>query len=548
MGAEPAGPGEALVVRLVHPERQAVRVLSLFEGSRAAHPAAALTAWKRASHDPGQLGKSLEAVIALFNPEMAAEWQVLHDAELHVDLDATDGRARWYLVVPRDDGAVAAAITAARLTGGGAEPPLVHEGNPLAVERLGQPGAPVSSQIGDTLVVASSRDELIRGLGRIHAGCRPGEERIVVQPTDGQAQRGLSGPEPDAQLDSGLIFDVDPAGLTVGKSGSLELRRGVELIRGLGCRRLRGTVAFTEDRLGLKLTTSLDRAARPARADRTAATIDPAWLEGIPSAGVMGVISLALDSSAAFWDSAFSLADRVERVDPARAMVAPLRARIHLLAASVGVRPEVDLWPNLRGMTASLMGDPSQPGRPTGLLLVLHADAVSSAERLANEFFPRLGALMSGANRGEGQAPNAPAGQVAAGESRRIGKLGGRALTVWRRDRNVLIAWSDDDWVDSLQVRGKPERSVAAICKGWARQDRGTPQRLGVVWPARCLPSFHGLDAATSAIRVRADDAPVVWWGWTDAAEGYDSFECPDLRERIRRFLDQIPQNPPRIQ
>jgi hypothetical protein len=545
-GAEPAGSGDALVVRLVHPERQAGRVLSLFEGSRAGHPAAALAAWKRATHDPGQLGKPLEAVIAFFNPEMAAEWRVLHDTEVHINLDATDGRARWYLVVPRDDGTVAAAIVATRLTDGGEEPPLVVEGNPLAVERLGQPGAPVSSQVGDTLVVASSRDELMRGLRRIHVGRRPGDEGIAVQPTDGRASRERSGPEPDTQLDSGLIFDVEPAELTVGKSESLELRRGVELLRGLGCRRLRGTLALKGDRLGLELTTSLDRAARPARADGSRATIDPAWLAGIPSAGVMGVISLALDPSAAFWDSAFSLADRVERIDPARAAVAPLRARIHLLTASAGVRPEVDLWPHLRGVTASLIGDPSQPGRPTGLLLVLHADTVSSAERLATECLPRLGILLSGANRGEGRVADAPAAKAAAGESRRIGKLSGRALTVWRRDRDVLVAWGDDPLIHALLENGKPDRSVAALCQGWAREGRGTPQRVGAVWPARCLPSFRGLDAATPALRVLADDPPVVWWGWSAPAGAHDSFECPELRERVRHFLDQVPQNPPR--
>ncbi|HKI18095.1 MAG TPA: hypothetical protein VKA15_09450 [Isosphaeraceae bacterium] len=548
-GAEPAGSGEALVIRLVHPERQAARVLSLFEGSRAAHPAAALAAWKRATHDPGQLGKPLEAVIAFFNPEMAAEWRVFHDAELHLDLDATNGKARWYLVVPRDDGTVAAAITATRLTDGGEEPPLVDQGNPLAVERLGQPGAPVSSQVGDTLVLASSRDELMRGLRRTQASRRPGEG-IVVQPTDGQAPNGLSGPVPGTQLDSGLIFDLDPAGLAVAKSGSLGLRRAVELIRGLGCRRLRGTLALKGDRLGLELTTSLDRAARPAQADGSAAIIDPAWLEGIPSAGVMGVISLALDPSAAFWDSAFVLADRVERIDPARAAVAPLRVRINLLAASAGVRPEVDLWPHLRGVTASLMGDPNQPGRPTGLLLVLHADAVSSAERLTNEFLPRLRVLLPGGNRGEGRIPDVPDGKAAAktaaGESRRIGRLGGRALMVWRRDRNVLVAWGDDPLINSLLVNGKPEQSVAVLCKGWAREGRGAPQRVGAVWPARCSPTSHGLDAATPALRVLADDPPVVWWGWSAPAVAHDSFECPELRERVRRFLDQVPQNPPR--
>ena len=120
----------------------------------------------------------------------------------------------------------------------------------------------------------------------------------------------------------------------------------------------------------------------------------------------MGVISLAIDPSAAFWDSAFALADRVERLDPAKAAVAPLRARFNLLAASAGARPEADLWPHLRGVTVSLKGDPNQPGRITGLLLVLHGNAEPSAERLANEFLPRLGALLPGGKRGKGSVPD----------------------------------------------------------------------------------------------------------------------------------------------
>ena len=53
---EPTEVGESLVVRLVHPERQAVQVLKLFEGSRAPHPAAALAAWKRAAATPANWG------------------------------------------------------------------------------------------------------------------------------------------------------------------------------------------------------------------------------------------------------------------------------------------------------------------------------------------------------------------------------------------------------------------------------------------------------------------------------------------------------------
>ena len=54
---------ELVVVRLIHPERQANELIRLFEGGPASHPAAALAAWKRASPKSGKLGKLAEALI-----------------------------------------------------------------------------------------------------------------------------------------------------------------------------------------------------------------------------------------------------------------------------------------------------------------------------------------------------------------------------------------------------------------------------------------------------------------------------------------------------
>ena len=74
---------------------------------------AALTAWKQAaSPGPSPLGKPLEAVIALFNPDMVREWRVLHEAELHLDLDPAGGIPRGFAIVPGEDGTAAAAIRA----------------------------------------------------------------------------------------------------------------------------------------------------------------------------------------------------------------------------------------------------------------------------------------------------------------------------------------------------------------------------------------------------------------------------------------------------
>ncbi|HKI41819.1 MAG TPA: hypothetical protein VKA66_15910, partial [Mycobacterium sp.] len=310
---------ETLVIRLVHPERQATEVLSLFEGSRAPHPAAALAAWKRTTRDPGQLGKPLEAVIALFNPEMAREWGVLHAAELRLDLSAAGGKPRWYAVVPRDDGTVAAAVTAQRLTDGGQEPALVEEATGSGVERLGPPGSTVATQIGDTVILGSSRDELMRALHRMRheagasrsTGLEKAGESVVADAVD--------------RLDSGLLFVLDPGRLTVPGDGALAWRRATELFRGLECRRLQGSLALKGERLALEVTTLLDREARTQPPAAKAAAVEPAWLERVPSVGAMGIVSVAFEPSEAFWSSAFALADRVDRADPARAELAPLR-------------------------------------------------------------------------------------------------------------------------------------------------------------------------------------------------------------------------------
>ena len=61
------------------------------------------------------------------------------------------------------------------------------------------------------------------------------------------------------------------------------------------------------------------------------------------------MISLAIDAQPRSWDWAFAVVDRVERVDPARAGLAPLRSRLNLILAATGVKLEADLHPHLAG-------------------------------------------------------------------------------------------------------------------------------------------------------------------------------------------------------
>jgi hypothetical protein len=253
----------------------------------------------------------------------------------------------------------------------------------------------------------------------------------------------------------------------------------------------------------------------------------------------MGVASLALEPEAAFWDSTFALADRVDRTDPSHKDVAPLRARLNLLAAGAGARLEADLWPHLRGVTGCVMGDPSNPGEPTGALVILHVDADAAAARLTTDVFPRLGGLLTGRRQ-----PERPVGPLASPDIIRIGIAGGKALAVARRGRDVLISWGDGVLELALEVSARPDRSVARLCTAWSKTGNRPPRRVGAFWPARCWSPARGSEATPPGWRALADGPPAVWWGWDEADGLHDSIVWADLRETARRFLDKVPLDP----
>ena len=292
-GGEPTSPDEAFVARLVHPERQADEVLRLFRGARWSDPAAALAAWKTQRPDAG-LGKLAEAVIALFNPEMAREWRSLDKAEIRIGLDAGTGELGWSGFIPRDDGTVAAGIIAMRLTYPD-DRPLAVDGREFAVARLGHSGVPLACLAGTGIVLASSRDRLERGAASFRIG------------------RDLGG-----DLDSGTVFRLDPARLPNPPVGSLAQRRTIEALRAFGCRGVEGAAYLKDGSFVLDVSTTL-AAGAPGAGPAPVRAVELEWLEALPSDGVSAMVSMVIDPDPASWDFAFAAADRVERVDPARA-------------------------------------------------------------------------------------------------------------------------------------------------------------------------------------------------------------------------------------
>jgi hypothetical protein len=526
--ADPVAKSDFLFARLVHPERQAAEFLRFFAGARAASPAAALTAWKRASGASAQLGKPLEAVIALGNPEMAREWRVLDGAELHLGLGPAAGAPHWFAFIPADDGTAAAAITASRLTYPDLEP-IDEAGRATPVARLGRSGVPVASSFGQTLVVASSRTDLRRGVACLGRARRP----TPRTPEGATASAGAAG-----TLDSGIVFRLVPGRITIPPDGtaSIELAQAVAWLRGAGCLQIDGSIRLQDGGIAIETVSTFEKSQSPPARGGRPAEVELAWLESVPSSGVMAAVSIAIDPTGVFWDSVFALADRVDRVDPGHAGLAPLRTRLNLMAGAAGIPLEADLWPHLHGVTACLIGDAARPGRPIGLLLILHLDADASARGVAREVKALPGSRAAG--------PSPPIDDVR--QPRRLGTALGRAINIWQRGKDVLLAWGDDAWAARLREPVPRERSIAAACGGWTQRGRGGPARVGAFWPGRLWRPAGGLEPSPATVQVLGADPPVVWWGWNEQSQALDSIGWSGLPRRVRQFLDTIPLDPPR--
>lgn len=488
VAAEPA-PTETLTIRFVRPDRQLEALIGLFDGARAPNPAAALAAWKRATHGAPGLGKPLEALIAALNPGMVRELRGLDGTSLGLGLDPTDGHLRWYAALPDPEGGVAAWTTALCLTDGGSDRPL----GAIAVDRLGPPGSPLAARLPEGLVaLAGTRSDLAHAIRQAPRGGAP------------------------ASVASGSLFHLDPAALPA--AGPVDRRRLVEALRGFGLRDLVGSLALEGETVELALTGRLEIAP-------TSGPVDRAWLDWIPLDRTAAAVAVALDPSPAAWDRAFAWADRIARADPGQAQAAPLRTRLNLVAAAARVRPERDVWPLLRGISACVLTDPA--GRVTGALVALHADGPPAATRLAAAVSGLAAAFLKGQPQAE-KKQAAPPGSV-----NRLGWLSGRPVEAIGRGSTVLVGWGEGAVASALAAHEDPERSAGRAIRAAWEGDEPAPGRAGVLWPGRLGNALL------------AGAPPLTWVGRNDRETTRDVVRATGLRGTVRRFLDRLPMDPP---
>ncbi|OJW17109.1 MAG: hypothetical protein BGO49_08165 [Planctomycetales bacterium 71-10] len=482
-------------VQAVRPDRQAEAVIELFRGSRAESPAAAMASWRRATGDPNGLNKAVQAVAALFNPETAREWRAFDGAGLAAGLDA-DGRLRWSAAVPRDDGSVAALVTSMRLSGGSDEPPT-PEGWP--VRRLGGPDAALAA---------------VTPSGVAFAGRRPELEATVARLT---APRALEGRALSQASGDGFHVTFLPAALPA--EVPADWARPIAAVRASGLRLATGVLGLRDDRLDLDLGSDFDP-AKAALLD--VPPVDAAWLAWMPADATRAAVALSAGRGPAFWDALFDLADRVDRADPARAQLQPLRARLNLLALVRGVRPEADLWPLVRGVAAGAFDD-------GGAVVAIVAGTPEDADRIARRVVLPLAPLLGGK-----PAAAAP-GEVVA-----IGRASGKPVETAVRGATVLIGWGEGSLGRALKSAEAPEQSVAPLVAA-----EGRPAgRVGAFRPG-LLPLPASIGRAGPLAATLAEAAPAVWRGGWDDGRAWDVVRWGDLRRVVARFLERVPQAPP---
>lgn len=475
-----AEPTEALTIRLVHPEQQLERLIALFKGARVPHPAAALAAWKRARREFKGLAKASEAAIAALNPGMIRELRNFDGGQVGLGIDPVHGRLRWYVVAPRDDGALAAFTTAMALTDGGTDAPY----RDVPVDRLGRPGAPLSLRVPGKLAIAGAREDLPSALQ-------------AVDLLD-QAKNADDG-------ESGWIVKFNPEALPL--VGSDLSRQIIEAIRASGWRTLEGKTGIEGETVEVAMTGE-------AKVALKGPIIEANWLDWIPASEIIAAGVFSIDASPEAWDARFAWADRVERAAPANATLAPLRTRLTLLSFGTGIQPEVDLFPQVRGLTAFATAD--QNGELAAIVLALHVADAQIAERLATRFVPRLASAL-----GKAKLEPRPEGGLV------LGEIWNQPIVMVQRDATLLFGWGQAALKASLSAKDNPTQSAGTSVRAfWGSLPS---HRLGAVWPGRL------------GNPLLADAPPVAWVGRNETNLTHDVVSWSGLRGIVTRFLERVP-------
>ncbi len=483
----------AVEIRAVRPDVQLERLLGLFRGSRAAHPAAALASWKRAVPGGGHLSKATEALITILNPRMTSEFRLADGATIAFRFPTEDSPGAWSVRILRDDGGIAAVATALTLSEGQAEAPF----NGFAIDRLSKSGtawmARDESKPERVVLLAGSRGELEATIASLRT---PPVPPLAWPP-----------------LDSGWVARIDPD--AIGSTGPIPRRRVAAALKGAQVKSMEATATLLGDSPGLEVKIRTEYTS-PSPVEE--AVVDPLWLDMIPKDRLLACWAFGLGSSKAFWNAAFRWIDDIEKADPAFKEALPLGMRIRIIARAVGVRLDNEILRRVRGVSGFVLA--KADGQPGAFTFRVHMTDEASAERLFNEVIPRF------------------AGRIGIADSMKFVEgpdrlwrtsLWTKSLDVWRRGSTLKICWGTPTPVEVEP--GSPNSAGPVLRK--ILDARAPFQRMMIAFPERSLrPHIE-------------DSPPVVWIGRYGGTASIDQIQWGRLQEVVKRSLDALPLNEP---
>jgi hypothetical protein len=223
-----------------------------------------------------------------------------------------------------------------------------------------------------------------------------------------------------------------------------------------------------------------------------------------------------VETTAAGRNAFFEAWDRLEKLDPARAKTAAVRTRLNLFLGTLGLHPEREVWPGIRGSSGWLEVDES--GRIAGGCVVLLFDQAQRVERISRAL-ERPGILGGfagalGGGRGPGEAER---GVVIRGEGVRL-----------------VVCWGDPAGDEAGRAEGDVNISEMwpAASEGLAGWDRAV-----VVWPGAWVKTIP-LDSVASA-GLKAS-GPIVWVGRTRGDSMEERITWSGLSRMVRSAFEAV--------
>jgi hypothetical protein len=350
---KPSPEEPALWIRFVQLKDVWEHVLDLFKQSPYSGPAQAVTAARASGIAPGGGNKTIEAVLSLFNPEMASNLGSLEKSVFSLEPNVLNKRIDWRFGVLNDDGTFDALVTALALDQSTSEPNFAGR----TIERL-----------GPNLVVARSQNEIYFGpdLKILHQGISTQSDVRIAE---------LQSP-----LKSGLWLRSNP------RKWPASLGRNIQEFIALQALKRFSAGSDVELRV-FPWGESIQAECIDLLSDVPVSPVQPSWLDRWEPAlrgRIMAQASFGLDPRKPFWNQFFTIATELERSIPGRERVASLRDRLNLAALLAKVSPETDLYPNLVGLTLGAV-TPDDPRVPPTIVATLHTRDIKSTQTLVEK-------------------------------------------------------------------------------------------------------------------------------------------------------------------